>query len=733
MKNKPYSNILLVLLLCFCFRVAVQGIQYFFSIGFLPSFSLWHSGTLSYPVLVLFQLIIIIFFAWISYQVSSDKLTPSNIVGKRLIVLASIYGFVMIVRYIIKMSLYPTERWFGGSLPILFHIVLASFLLTLGIFHVKNWNNKAKSGNVSRLIWNTVYGLFFLLIPVWILFQLMPSLLAYKMGMRSSEYYVTDMKQVPIKMDDGEVLYADIYRPERLTTAPTILVRIPLDYDLKGKLLSNLVGRIWAERGYNVVIQGVRGRYNSNAKHTPFLSERADGIATLKWMNTQSWHNGKTGMWGGSYFGYTQWAISDQDSLGLQAMLTHISSSNNYNMFYPGGCFAYESALFWATRSYSDKDTPFDNEVLQKGYSKGPVLEADSRVVTDIPFYNDWVTHNSFDDYWGKVDGTERAKNIKAPVLMMAGWFDPFLPSQVQDFEDISKSADPKIAQECKLIIGPWAHAETVKMPNGFVDQNYRFSSIAPSLEWYDKHLSNVAIEKSAPIKLFVMGINQWRYEESFPLERTKYTSWFLGKDTANAKKAYSIDTIPCSKLKVYNYQSDPANPVPSIGGAVLGARAGMKIQNPLINRNDLLYFESEDLVEDIEVTGKVKLILYVSTDAVGTDFMAKLVDVFPNGDLYNVSEGAVRRTYNGKEQIEKIEIELSPMSNVFLTGHKIGLIISSSSYPRFSLNYNTGSNNYDEKEGVIANQKVFTGAEFQSQLILPIIPQQKDKNGNRF
>ena len=198
-------------------------------------------------------------------------------------------------------------------------------------------------------------------------------------------------------------------------------------------------------------------------------------------------------------------------------------------MFYPGGAFAYESALFWATRSHSEIDTPLPYETLKKGYDEGPLVEADQRTVGEvIPFYKDWVSHEQRDEYWLSVDGEDRARHLRVPALMMAGWYDPFLSSQVQDYEDIVQYGDRAIARKSRLIIGPWSHAETVTMPDGYTDRNYRLSSIAPSIQWYDEQLKNVEGETSPPVKIFVMGINEWRNEESCAVARTGYKTQYI-------------------------------------------------------------------------------------------------------------------------------------------------------------------------------------------------------------
>ncbi len=334
MKNKPYSLLLWIVFSLFCLRVFGQLIQYFFSFSFLPSFKEFYSGTLSYQLVLLFQAIIIFFYLRTCLKMSRGKVVANRIKGKRFLILGIIYTSIMVTRYILRMVMFPAERWFGGSIPIFFHIVLASFFIINGIYHIRSDKEiKRHSGRAIGFLWSVSFISLLLIICIWLLYQFAPAIVSNKAGMRKSVYSVSITKKVPIPMDDGINLYADVYKPERLHIAPTILVRVPLDNNFKGKVMSNMLGRIWAERGYNVVIQGVRGRFYSEGQHIPFKSERSDGIATLKWLNQQAWHNRKLGMWGGSYFGYTQWVISDQEALGFSAMLTQISSSSNYSMF----------------------------------------------------------------------------------------------------------------------------------------------------------------------------------------------------------------------------------------------------------------------------------------------------------------------------------------------------------------------------------------------------------------
>ncbi len=541
---------------------------------------------------------------------------------------------------------------------------------------------------------------------------------------RKSEYRVKRTAAAELKLSDSTILIADIYHPKGIDTAPTILVRVPLDDNGKSRFRSKVFGQMWASRGYNVVIQGVRGRFGSGGVHIPFKTEREDGIATLEWINKQSWHNGKIGMWGGSYFGYTQWVLYDQKSLGLDAMLVHISSSSNYDMFYPSGAFSLETALYWSVRSRTTQDAPFKYEELKPAYETLNLFEIDNAAVSDIPFYNDWVAHNTTDSFWNRIDGKDRINELQMPVLLMAGWFDPYLQSMVNDWNGLKQNPNEEVRNGSVLVIGPWGHANTITMPDGYVDKPYRVSSVEYSIDWFDRHVMRRRTEPHPPVKLFVMGINQWRYENEFPLARTEYRKFFLNERVANDNdKKGTLDTAAGENVaRVYIY--DPANPVPSIGGSVLGERSGTMVQNPIQNRKDVLLFSTPVLQEDMEITGQIELVLYVKTDALNTDFTAKLTDVYPDGNAWNISEGIVRQDYLPRS-ISRLSIRLNPTSNVFKKGHLLRLEVSSSNYPRYSRNFNSG-NNISPEGMVKAVQTVLCGKDFPSHLILPVIPIKK-------
>src|SRR5438445_4858992 len=314
-------------------------------------------------------------------------------------------------------------------------------------------------------------------IAAGIAYQLAPTLLALTLGTRRGEYTVEVERGARMTTSDGVDLVSDIYHLLRAPATPTILVRIPFSKTLASRLMATIVGKYWAERGYTVVIQGTRGRYKSGGRYQPLVHERRDGLETLAWLKGQPWFDGRLGMWGGSAFGHTQWAIADAapaPPLGRSAFMVQICSTDFHGMFYPGGAFSLASALFWAVRSRStDDDAPAD-AVLERGYDGFPLIEADDRAAEDIPFFNDWVNHPEKDAYWRAIDGDDRASTLQGPVLLAAGWFDPFLPGQLDDFVRIRRRARSDVASGTRLIVGPWEHAAPALLPDGPAPRNYR-------------------------------------------------------------------------------------------------------------------------------------------------------------------------------------------------------------------------------------------------------------------
>jgi uncharacterized protein len=546
-------------------------------------------------------------------------------------------------------------------------------------------------------------------------------------GVRAADHSIEVEEAVGFTTSDGVLLMANVFRPRSAAKVPTILVRIPFSKTFTTSLASQVVGRFWASRGYNVVIQGTRGRYESGGDFYPMLHERQDGLETLAWLARQPWFDGRLGMWGGSAFGHTQWAIADREQPGPRALIIQIASTSFREMFYPGNAFSLESALFWAARSRGriDEDPAFDQ--LERGFAGFPLIEADNRAVGDVPFFNDWVRYAHSDEYWKRVDGENRARTIKAPVLLMAGWYDPFLPTQLRDFETIRAHAAKPVAQGTRLIVGPWSHADPVQFPDGSTAGDYRPASLAPSVSWFDHHLRGVPLSKaSSRVLIYVMGMNKWREEQEWPLARARYTPLYLSSVSgANSGGGDGrLLAAPAVNDRPSSFEYDPRRPVPSRGGAMLGPRAGIKLQNDVQARRDVLVYSGDPLRRDLETTGPIRAVLYVGTTAPNTDYTVKLVDVHADGRAYNVSDGVLRRNYDANQnKPTQITVDLWPTSMVFRAGHRIRIEVSSSNYPRYDRNPNTGRAIADEIAPVAARQTVYHGVTTPSHIILPVIP----------
>ena len=740
---RRYALALWTLLTLFVLRVAGQLLIAAGLGDFLPPWEEWFSGVVPYAQLLGSQILIIVLFTKICLDFTRGHgcfVAPRRGLGVGLLAFGSVYLGVMLIRYVIRMTLYPPERWTGGSIPIFFHWVLASFVLVLGTYHRRSAPQPPLRHPHRRVVrrlaaLSVVLGVV-LGVSSWVAYQLAPTMLAVALGARPAEYAVRMERGVATTMRDGVMLISDIYHPVRATQTPTILVRIPFSKTFLNSLFASIVGRFWAERGYTVVVQGTRGRYESAGRHYPLRDEREDGLATLEWLQRQRWFDRRLGMWGGSAFGYTQWAIADHlpgRPAGQSALMIQISSTDFHGMFYPGSAFSLSSALFWAVRSRGAQDQWPEHDALQRGFTGFPLIEADDRAAGNIGFFNDWVEHPTRDPYWQAIDGEDRPATLQAPALLMAGWFDPFLPGQLADFVRVRRDARTDVATATRLIVGPWAHAETVSLPGGVRNRHYRLESLAPSLPWFDRHLRppSRGIQAEAPVRLYVMGANVWRDEYEWPLTRARETSFYLrsgGRANSAAGDGRLTDERPTEDDPPDTFVADPRNPVPTRGGALIGHGAGVVAQNDVEARNDVLVYTTPVLTEDAEVTGPVSAILYVTTSVPSADFTAKLVDIHTDGVAYNVSDGIVRRAYQpsgrpAAAEATRVEIMLWPTSHVFRQGHRLRLEIAASNFPRFDRNPQTSEPIATTVAPAIATHAVYHGATTPSRMVLPVIP----------
>ena len=539
--------------------------------------------------------------------------------------------------------------------------------------------------------------------------------------------------KVKIPMRDGVGLSSNIFRPGSLAKLPTILVRTPYN---KGVALGPAY-RLFVENGYAVVVQDVRGKYESDGVFNSHDQEGPDGEDTLEWIARQNWSDGQIGMVGGSYLGIVQWKLALLNNPHLKAIFPIVSGNDDYrDRFYSrGGAFKIGNRLSWMASNLRASDFRPDFA----GYVRSlPLRLADVATTGQVSklYYLPVMEHPTYDEYWKSRSVREHLRDIKIPVFSVGGWYDNFVEGDLESFSELRRAGKPAYSA-----IGPWPH----NMSTAFDGVSFGANSSLPvaklQLEWFNHWMKTPAQTKpfhGAKLRIFVMGQNRWRDENEWPLKRAKVTSYFL----ASKVGANSVDgdglllPRPPTSDRKDAYAYDPANPVPTAGGAVCCTPSifpwGPKDQRKIEARKDVLVFSSATLKKEVEVTGPISLILYASTSTPDTDFTAKLVDVFPDGTARNLCDGILRIRYReslskpepaAPGNIYKLLIETGVTSNVFLPGHKIRVEVSSSNFPRFDRNLNTGGSIVDETRMQVAKQTIYHGKKYPSRILLPIVP----------
>jgi len=567
----------------------------------------------------------------------------------------------------------------------------------------------------------------------------------------AAPYQVAFEHDVAAKMRDGVTLYADIYRPRAEGKFPVLLERTPYD-----KTKERDFGEKGAARGYVVVVQDTRGRYASEGEWYTFRNEAHDGYDTVEWAAALPYADGKVGMFGGSYVGATQFWAAIMHPPHLAGIAPDVTASNYHDGWtYQGGAFEQWFNQSWASglsedtlrRASSRITTPLEWRTVL------PLADFPLRAAPDMrslaPYYADWLAHPSYDDYWKALAIEEHYGQIQVPVFNLAAWYDIFLGGSLRNYELMKRKAGSEVARKGqRLLVGLGGHAggwEERKIGDVDFGEKAPFDGDALVLDWYDMLLKGVhnGFAGGKPVRIFVMGRNEWRDEDDWPLARAKTAKYFLysgGNGNSAAGNGVLSTDAPTAGLAAAltrdTFQYDPANPVPTIGGPLCCRgdllKPGPVDQKKVEERRDVLVYSTATLVQDVEVTGPVTAELWVSSSAVDTDITAKLVDVAPNGFAQNLTEGILRLRYrNSQERAEplqpgavyRVTVDLWATSNVFLAGHRIRLEISSSNFPRFDRNLNTGEEQARATRMVRATNTVVHDKEHPSALILPVVP----------
>ena len=567
-------------------------------------------------------------------------------------------------------------------------------------------------------------------------------------------------KNVDVPMRDGVILRADVYRPADDGQYPVLVQRTPYNKEMWLITASTLDPIRAAAAGFVVVIQDVRSRWASEGGvFFPYRDEEPDCADTVDWSAKQSWSAGVVGCYGLSYMGGNTWLGAASGHEALRAISpTTAPNSFWHNNFWRDGVMQLSTLMTWALRIIgpaalirSGKELPElmarlteladANDAFSELVCEQPLNELSAGHKEDenfVPFLYEMFKHPVPDAWTDGILLNNRHESVKVPALIIAGWYDMLLGADLEHFDGMKANGGTEQAREnTRIIIGPWSHGMFMNMV-GQVDFGFRSSGLFMDLKedlttlqlrWFSRWLKDEqnGIENEAPVKVFVQGINRWRDEQEWPPARAVATPWYLGRDANFGPDKPQLEMSPDS------YVYDPDDPCPTCGGTLLMPpkyTPGPLDQAPILDRRDVLVYTSDVLTQDLELAGSVSAEIYASTSAPDTDWMIKLCEVRADGKTFNVCDGVLRASYQVHQtgqafepgEVVKWNLNLLATAMVFKAGHRLRVIITSSDFPRYDRNPNTGEVGVEAVGSVSALQKVYHDPRYASHLVLPVI-----------
>jgi uncharacterized protein len=533
---------------------------------------------------------------------------------------------------------------------------------------------------------------------------------------------VSGQTHVKVAMRDGVRLCTNVFRPSQSGRLPALLIRTPY-----GKpAAATPAHRVFLDHGYVVVGQDVRGRFDSEGTFVPVAQEMADGEDTINWIIRQPWSDGQVGMFGGSYPGIAQWRAALSGHPALKAIAPVGAGWDDYTDRYysSGGAFKPAHRLMWLAENLRLSYFPMPE--FAKLVAHRPLRTSDQTATgRTISFYQSAVDHPSYDDYWKALSTRENIDKVKASALIFGGWYDNYVESDLAAFQALRERG-----RAARIVVGPYGHNMMQQMPEEDFGAGARPPVLMMEVHWFDEWMKKgPPAPPEPPARLYLTGANAWQNEDAWPPRRMTPRPYYLNRSGR-------LSLTPPRNAEAHGFVYDPARPVPTVGGAVCcnftALPWGPLDQRPIGRRPDVLVFETEPLSAGLEATGPVQAVLFVSSSAPDTDFTAKLVDVGPDGRQSLVCDGILRLRYrNGLEkaellspgQVARIVVPAGVTSHAFRPGHRIRLAVSSSNFPRFDRNPNTGKPVAGETEWRQAEQSVWQGGRRASHLLLPVVP----------
>jgi putative CocE/NonD family hydrolase len=552
-----------------------------------------------------------------------------------------------------------------------------------------------------------------------------------------------------VKMPDGVLLSAAVWRPDvEGERFPVIMLSTP--YNKIGER-SVEQGEYFAHRGYAYVAYDKRGRYDSEGLANRYgPDDGADLSAMQTWAGTQPWSTGKVATLGGSASGMVQWLAALHRNPHLAAIMPEVAPDDHHYNSFPGGAYQLSTNIAALVGSSGMRtNTPPGSIDFEKWYRYLPLKDSPDFVGIKNDHIWRWEVANPYlNDKWPQIGqqlgpgraGPGKYEHIKVPSFNLTGWYDQTSLAVISSFVSMVKFGPPDLRKTHKLFVGPWTHSALFSVRQG---QLTLPNQAAPNglewrLRWFDQWLKGIdtGLNDEPPIYLYVMGADVWRNECEWPLQRTQYVDYYLHSTRgANTRLGDGIlTTTPPKNEDPDRFVYDPSDPVPTLGGNVSmrPPAVGPYDQRAIQLRNDVLVYTTPPLEEDIEVTGPVVLKLFASTDGRDTDFTGKLIDVHPDGYAQILLEGVIRgRYWKGfteenlltPNQSYEFYIDLWSTSNTFRKGHRIQVEVSSSNFPKYDRNPNTGHKFGEDAQLRVAQQTVYHDETRPSRLILPVIP----------
>jgi len=577
---------------------------------------------------------------------------------------------------------------------------------------------------------------------VWIVFALLAPSFAF-----ANEVQQITQKNVPVKMRDGAVLRADVLLPAADGKFPVLVYRTPYGKDNAPKEWTTFGKAV--VRGYAVVIQDVRGRYASDGEFDAYKNEGRDGYDTIEWAAAQPWSNGDVGTFGLSYPGAVQWLAAVESTPHLKAMIPAMTYSTPRNFFYSGGVFD-GSWIDWIWFNIAPDIRAKKNLPGPKTYKEAaaawkteherlqnflPIRDLpDFKDV--VPFYYEWLAHSPADPWWDWAELRGKYDRVHCAVLNISGWYDEAYgpDGATTNFNGLLAARKGEKDPRTQTIIGAWTHGELERSKAGDLD----FGSAAKVdydeiiLRWMDHYIKGIdnGVDRQKPVRIFVMGDNQWRDEDSWPLQRSRPMNFYLSGRYIG-EHAYALkESVMALEAPTSEFTSDPGHPLTDPDDE-FGARDYEKIAG----RKDALVFDSFPFDNDMEVTGSIQATIYASADVPDFDLWVRVLDVWPDGHAYNLmSPGldVLRASYrNGSlkpellipENVYELKLDRLLTSNVFRAGHKLRIQITGAFFPHFSRNPQTGESEIASFKTKIGHIRIYHDRDHLSTVTMPIVP----------